>query len=101
MVKDKGNYENFNHIENNKNKLNLKKSKNASKKFECCELKLQALAFEFEHGDKDAKPFPLHASRGFKSLHNQANGNRSKQRLRQNLERQKAKFFKHSHIQLL
>jgi hypothetical protein len=32
MAKDKGNYEKFNHVENNKNKLNLKKSKNAFKK---------------------------------------------------------------------
>lgn len=59
----------------------------------------KALAFEFEHGDKDAKPFPPHTNRGFKSLCNQAPGGRSKQGLRkQNLERQKANFFKHSHI---
>jgi hypothetical protein len=39
MAKDKGNYEKFNHVENNKNKLNLKNPRMHSKKFECCELR--------------------------------------------------------------
>jgi hypothetical protein len=39
MAKDKGNYEKFNHVENNKNKLNLKSPRMHSKKIECCELR--------------------------------------------------------------
>jgi hypothetical protein len=43
MAKDKGNYEKFNHVENNKNKLNLKNPRMHSKKIECCELKASSI----------------------------------------------------------
>jgi hypothetical protein len=39
MAKDKGTYEIFNHVENNKNKLKLKNPRMHSKKIECCELR--------------------------------------------------------------
>lgn len=99
MAKDKGNYEKFKHVENNKNKLNLKSPRMHSKKFECCELRASRhLPLNLNMVTKMQNCFLLmqvEVSNHF----NQAHGGRSKQGLRkQNLERQKANFFKHSHI---